>query len=110
VHGFVIDRGLAAGLSPSRAFDLAVAAHELAINTIRHASGHGVVAVWAEGGAVVCEVRDDGVIRDPLVGRVQPRAAQESGRGMWIVNQLCDLVQVRSSGEGTTVRVRMGLD
>ena len=51
-----------------------------------------------------------GRFRDPLVGRVRPGEAQESGRGMWIVNQLCDLVQVRSVDAGTTVRVRMALD
>jgi hypothetical protein len=26
---------------------------------------------------------------------------------MWLVNHLCDLVQVRSSPDGTTVRVHM---
>jgi anti-sigma regulatory factor (Ser/Thr protein kinase) len=110
VHRFVIARALAAGLAPSRALDRAVAVHELAIKPIRHASGRGEVAFWVEPGEVVCEVRDDGVIADPLVGRVRPREAQESGRGVWIVNQLCDLVQLRTSDAGTVVRVRMALD
>jgi anti-sigma regulatory factor (Ser/Thr protein kinase) len=109
VHRFVTAYASNAGLSPSRAIDLSIAAHELAINTIRHAGGRGSVAVWVEGGYVVCEVRDDGVIDDPLVGRALPPVEQESGRGMWMVNQLCDLVQLRSSAAGTTVRVRMAL-
>jgi anti-sigma regulatory factor (Ser/Thr protein kinase) len=110
VHRFASARGEALGLGASRAEDLAIAVHELAINTVRHAGGRGVVLVWAEGGAVLCEVRDDGVIADPLAGRTTPTTEQESGRGLWMVNQLCDLVSVRSlPGSGTTVRVRMAL-
>ena len=38
---------------------------------------------------------------------VRPRVEQPSGRGLWLVNQLCDLVSVRSAADGTTVRVRV---
>jgi anti-sigma regulatory factor (Ser/Thr protein kinase) len=34
-----------------------------------------------------------------------PAPDREGGRGLYLVNQLCDLVQVRSSDQGTTVRV-----
>jgi len=34
-----------------------------------------------------------------------PSPEQEGGRGVYLVNQLCDLVQLRSSAEGTTIRV-----
>ena len=30
---------------------------------------------------------------------------QEGGRGLFLVHQLCDLVQLRSSPSGTTVRL-----
>lgn len=109
VHAFVRAHATRAGLSPSRVHDVDIAVHELAINTLRHASGRGVVLSWVADGFAVFEVRDDGVIADPLVGRTDPSLEQENGRGMWIVNQLCDLVQVRSSTAGTTVRVRMAL-
>ena len=52
-------------------------------------------------------MRDDGRIEDPLVGRERPRPDQANGRGLWIANQLCDLVQVRSGHDGTEVRLRM---
>jgi len=32
---------------------------------------------------------------------------RESGRGLWIVNQLCDLFQLRSSPAGTVARLHM---
>jgi anti-sigma regulatory factor (Ser/Thr protein kinase) len=34
-----------------------------------------------------------------------PPIEQYGGRGLWIVNQLCDLVQIRSAPSGTVVRV-----
>jgi phosphate/sulfate permease len=43
-----------------------------------------------------------------LVGRRRPPVSQSGGRGHWLVNQMCDLVQVRSSRAGTTVRFFVG--
>jgi Histidine kinase-like ATPase domain len=56
---------------------------------------------------LICEVCDRGQVVDPLVGRHRPVDGQLGGRGLWVVNQLCDLVQVRSSPSGTTVRVHI---
>lgn len=109
LHAFVRTNAAAAGVPGPRVNDLDIAVHELAINTIRHASGSGVVLFWTDQRGVWCEVRDDGLIRDPLVGRQDPAHEQENGRGMWIVNQLCDLVQLRSSETGTVVRVHVAL-
>jgi anti-sigma regulatory factor (Ser/Thr protein kinase) len=66
------------------------------------------VRTWREPDAVVCEVSDSGAIADPLAGRVEPRPDQLGGRGLWVANHLCDLVQIRSSPSGTVARVRMG--
>ena len=46
-----------------------------------------------------------GHLADPLTGRLTPPLDAPGGRGLYLVNQLCDLVQVRSSPQGTTVRV-----
>ena len=59
--------------------------------------------------AVVCEVRDGGHIDAPLVGRERPSLERPGGRGLWLVNQLCDLVQIRSFPTGTVVRLHMRL-
>jgi anti-sigma regulatory factor (Ser/Thr protein kinase) len=31
------------------------------------------------------------------------------GQGLWLVNQVCDLVEVRSSPDGTTICLHMSL-
>ena len=31
------------------------------------------------------------------------------GQGLWVVNQVCDLVELRSGRTGTTVRLQMRL-
>lgn len=86
-----------------------MAVHELAMNSLVHGGGRGVLRIWRDDDAVVCEVRDSGYIDDPGIGRRLPDPDCDSGRGLWIVNQLCDLVQIRSSAEGTTIRVHIAI-
>lgn len=93
------------GLAADVADDLVLAAHELATNSVVHAGGDGLLLIWAEPEALVVEIRDDGHIDDPLVGRTEPEFEALGGRGIWMVNQLCDLVQVRSDASGTQVRL-----
>jgi anti-sigma regulatory factor (Ser/Thr protein kinase) len=96
-----------AGLSHGGAQDLVAAVSELMANSLRHGGG-GVLRTWDDGDALLFEVVDAGVIADPLVGRRLPPPNATKGRGLWLVNQLCDLVELSSDkGSGTTVRVRM---
>jgi anti-sigma regulatory factor (Ser/Thr protein kinase) len=96
-------------LAPQRVSDLVLAVNELVANSIRHGGGRGLLRLWREDDAVLCEVADRGWITDPLVGRRRPIPDQEGGRGLWITNQLCDLVQVRSRPGHCVVRVHMAL-
>jgi anti-sigma regulatory factor (Ser/Thr protein kinase) len=106
---FVDEQARELGLGLARVEDLVLAANELAANSLRHGGGKGVLRIWRAGGAVVCEVDDEGRIDQPLVGRQRPRADQVRGRGLWLANQVCDLVQVRSGAAGSTVRLRMSV-
>ena len=93
------------GLSEEQVEVLELAASELATNSIRYGGGSGTVAMWVQDGAAVVEFSDAGHVTDPLTGRRSPSLEQEGGRGLFLVHQLCDLVQLRSSPAGTTVRV-----
>lgn len=58
---------------------------------------------------MVVEVCDVGYIDDPLVGRRAPDPEGEDGRGVWLMHQLSDLLELRSSPGGTTVRIHKRL-
>jgi len=94
-------------LPPDRAADLVLVTHEVACNSVRHGGGGGTLRYWVDDEAAVVEVRDDGWLQEPLAGRELPSGYDEAGRGLWLANQLCDLVQLRSSQDGTLVRLRM---
>jgi anti-sigma regulatory factor (Ser/Thr protein kinase) len=98
-----------AGLDELRAADLVLAVHELATNTVRHGGGRGTLRIWREPDALICEVADAGRIDQPLAGRERPLAAQAGGRGLWLVNQLCDLAQIRCFDTASVVRLYMRL-
>jgi anti-sigma regulatory factor (Ser/Thr protein kinase) len=104
---FVARRADAAGLEAARRDDLVLAVNEVATNSLRHGAGRGVLRAWREPGSVVCEVRDEGRFDAPMAGRERPSPGQVGGYGMWLANQLCELVQVRSLPGGTVVRVHM---
>lgn len=85
--------------------DVILAVSELLTNSVRHGGGRGQLRVWSEGDRFCFEVHDGGRILEPLAGRTRPPRFGEGGRGLWLVNQLCDLVQVRNFPGGTVVRV-----
>jgi hypothetical protein len=63
--------------------------------------------VWQEDDTLISEVKDPGLVGDPLVGRRRPRFEQEGGWGVYIAHQVCDLVRLRSGSQGTVVRLHM---
>jgi anti-sigma regulatory factor (Ser/Thr protein kinase) len=107
VRGLIVRRATDAELSLRRTQDLVLAVDEMATNSIRHGGGRGVLRVWRESDALICEVRDRGRIHEPLVGRVRPAIGQVGGFGVWLANQVCDLVQIRSVASGTVIRLQM---
>jgi anti-sigma regulatory factor (Ser/Thr protein kinase) len=109
VRGLVAAHAGAAGLAPRRAEALVTAASELAANSVLHGGGGGSIGVWEAEGRVLVETEDRGTIGEPLVGRVRPEVAQLGGRGLWLANQLCDLMQIRSGSGGTRVRLQMAI-
>lgn len=92
-----------AGLSAARAADLGQVVERLAASSLHRGSTGGTVTIWTQPGGVVCEVADDLPVDDPLLGRRAPSG--EDHDALWVANQLCDLVQFRSTSRGSAVRV-----
>jgi anti-sigma regulatory factor (Ser/Thr protein kinase) len=105
VRRMVTEHAERAGLSPQRTEDLVLAVNELTTNTVRHGGGTGILALWADDDQLVCQLADNGCLSDPLAGRIPvPPDALGGGRGLLLVNQLCDLVRVHTTSAGTTIR------
>jgi anti-sigma regulatory factor (Ser/Thr protein kinase) len=109
VRDFAASRACRAGLRSRRVGDLVIAVGELAANTFAHTSGPGALALWATGSEIICQVNDTGQITDPLAGRLR-RDPAGGGHGLWVVQQVCDLVQIRTSPAGTAIRLHMQLN
>lgn len=108
VRRFVAEHANLAGLTPERTADLTIAVSELADNAVEHGGGSGELAVWAEDDQLICQLTDGGQLRDPLAGRIPVREhAATSGRGLLLVNQLCDLVRVHTTPAGTSTRIHV---
>ena len=107
LRDLVAEHAHAAGFDAVQKADLVLVANEIASNSVVHAGGSGVFTIWRDNGSVVCQSDDTGRIAPALVGRQRPSSGQVGGFGLWLANQLCDLVQIRTFADGSVVRVRM---
>lgn len=98
-----------AGLEPDRVARLTLAVNEIATNAIQHGGGEAGVTVQIETDRVVIEVSDTGPGIPTDVPTDLPDPEATHGRGLWLANQLCDEVQLRSGATGTLVRLVMVL-
>ena len=108
VRAFVTARAVSLGLPPARADLLQLAVSELATNTLLYTVGGGRVRVWVEAGQLMCEVVDRGPA--PRFGRAMPPPDAERGRGLPIVERVCDEVSTATAADGTTIRLRFNLE
>lgn len=109
VRALVLQQAREAGLPDGKANDLVLAVSEVAANTLRHTRSAGTLAIWHNADEIVCEIHDEGTITDPEAGKHKPAPDASGGHGLWIVRQVCDLVELASDADGTTVRMHMAL-
>jgi anti-sigma regulatory factor (Ser/Thr protein kinase) len=94
-------------LSAERRSDLVFAINEAASNAVKHGDKACMTRIWLDGDEVVTEVSTQAAIADLMAGRRRPAADALQGRGLWLINQLCDLVEMRSDSSGTRLRMHI---
>jgi anti-sigma regulatory factor (Ser/Thr protein kinase) len=109
LRGFIRRYGRESQVDGQAIENLVLGVNELATNSVRHGGGRGSATLWREHDVLICEVRDRGRIDAPLAGRVEPAAQDVRGRGLWLANQICDLIQIRSVPEGTQARAHVAI-
>src|SRR5437588_2832542 len=87
--------------------EFVLAVNEAATNALKYDAPPRTVRLWRSGSYVVGEVAGQGEIADLMAGRRPPPATAVEGRGLWMVNQLCDLVEVRNYDSQATLRMHM---
>jgi anti-sigma regulatory factor (Ser/Thr protein kinase) len=97
------------GLSGTAVRDFVLVANELATNVIIHGGGIGRMWLWCRGGAVYCQVSDQGggMTRPESAGTTAREPAATGGRGLWLIRQLCQRLYIATDATGTTVTVAM---
>ena len=97
-----------AALPPQRAGDFVIAVNEIATNAVRYGSPAArlLLRVTAPDMAEA-EIRDDGYW--PPGVRAVPAGVERGGMGITLARQVCDAVEIRTGGDGTTVILRMRL-
>jgi hypothetical protein len=104
LHDLVAALGRAGGVDASRTEHLLMAVLAAASDA---APGGCTARVWTGAGGLTCEIRYAEPTADPLAGRRIPVAGEGRSRGLWLANQLCDLVELRSSAAGTVIRLHV---
>jgi anti-sigma regulatory factor (Ser/Thr protein kinase) len=93
---------------PDRASDAMLAVHELAVNSIIHGGGHGVLRIEQTADSLVFTVEDtDGTSSEPRIH--EPVGHSTSGRGLLIAQRLSDRLTIEALRGRTRVRLHLAL-
>jgi anti-sigma regulatory factor (Ser/Thr protein kinase) len=64
--------------------------------------------VWTTAEEIICEVHDTGHLTDQRAGQTRPAPDEPGGgRGLWVVRQVCDRVEISTHASGVVIRVHM---
>jgi hypothetical protein len=103
IRAFLLDHTKAARQAAARIADLAVA-----VAAVVHSMGRpgARLRVWEDDDGSLAQISDLTPLHDPLAGREWPPPTGPT-HGLWLANQLCDLVQHRSFPSHAVVRLHM---
>ncbi len=99
------------GLAGTQLDDMLLIAHELASNAIQHGGGRGRLWLWRQDGTARCRVVDwgNGLAVGVDAGLTVPTVGAVRGRGLWLVRQLADEVELQTGDGGTSVTATIRL-
>jgi MEDS: MEthanogen/methylotroph, DcmR Sensory domain len=108
LRDFVLAFATQHGISPSRADFAALAAGEVASYLAGRGGRSGNARAWANGSGIVFEVVVAGAgLDDPYAAFWPPSARRAETAGMWVANQICSQLDMRQTGDGWSVRLRL---
>ncbi len=105
---FIAGRAAAYGVVGDRADILVLAVSEVGAYLKNQGPGTAAVRTWEQPGAVVCAFRQPGVrVSDPFLGLRPARLEPGDGDGLWLANQICDWMEIRSGADGCRIQLQV---
>lgn len=105
---FTAGRAAAYEVTGERADTLILAVSEVGAYLKNQHPGTAAVRAWEQPGAVVCDFRQPGVsVSDPFLGLRPARLEPSAGDGLWLANQVCDRMEIRSGADGCTIQLQV---
>ncbi len=105
---FIASRADAYGVAGDRAEMLILAVSEVGAYLKNQGPGTAAVRAWEQPGAVVCDFRQPGTsIGDPFLGLRPASLEPGAGDGLWLANQICDWMEIRSGDEGCAIQLQV---
>jgi anti-sigma regulatory factor (Ser/Thr protein kinase) len=93
--------------------DFLLAVDEMTSNAVRHGKPPISLGLWTGGDRLVCTIADQGPGWDDPFAGYGPAHGEDlsrGGMGLWLARQLCDHVDISSTGGGAQVRLTVRLD
>jgi MEDS: MEthanogen/methylotroph, DcmR Sensory domain len=105
---FIADRAAALGVGGDRADMLVLAVSEVGAYLKSRWPACATVRAWEQPGAVVCDFRQPGAsISDPFIGLRPAELVPGDADGLWLANQICDWMEIRSGADGCTIQLQV---
>jgi hypothetical protein len=108
---FITDSAAGHGVAGDPADMLALAVSEVGAYLKSHGpqqAARTAVRTWEQPGALVCDFHQPGLqISDPFLGLRPAELAPGDGDGLWLANQICDSMEIRSGPEGSTIQLQV---
>jgi hypothetical protein len=105
---FIVGSAAAHGVAGDRADMLVLAVSEVGAYLKSRWPASATVRTWEQPGAIVCDFRQPGAaISDPFLGLRPAELAPGDGDGLWLANQICDWMDIRSDPAGSTIQLQI---
>ena len=105
---FIVGSADAHGVAGDRADMLVLAVSEVGAYLKSRWTASATVRTWEQPGAVVCDFRQPGAsISDPFLGLRPAELVPGDGDGLWLANQICDWMDIRSDPEGCSIQLQI---
>jgi len=105
---FIAGSAGAHGVSGDRADMLVLAVSEIGAYLKSQWPASATVRTWEQPGSIVCDFRQPGaIISDPFLGLRPAELVPGDGDGLWLANQICDWMEIRSDAAGSTIQLQI---